>query len=227
VTSCEALLRWRHPRNGLIPPGDFLCLAERTGAILDIGRWVLGQACHDAKLWGNDVKVTVNLSQLQFDNGDLPSVIRKALDAAKLKPSRLKLEIGEPLLDRNEGAMRGKLEELRRLGIGITLDDFGKASGSLGNLRAYPFDEIKIDRSLVKDLPVRADSAAIVKAVAALAQSLGIRSVAEGVETIDELNMVARSGCNKVQGYYFSRPVPNGELGPVLSECRHKLAVAA
>jgi diguanylate cyclase (GGDEF)-like protein len=227
VASCEALLRWRHPHNGLIPPGDFLPLAEKTGAILEIGRWVLGQACHDAKHWANDVKVTVNLSQLQFENGDLLSVVRRALTAAKLKPCRLKLEIGELLLDRNESAVRQTLEELRKLGTGITLDDFGKASGSLSNLRSYPFDEIKIDRALVKDLPLRADSAAIVNAVAMLAQALGIRSVAEGVETRDELSMAARTGCNKVQGFYLSRPVPARDLGAVLSECPQKLALAA
>lgn len=227
VTCCEALLRWRHPRNGLIGPDDFLCLAERTGAILEIGRWALSQACNDAKQWSHDVKVTVNLSLLQVENGDLPGIVRKALETAGLKPSRLKLEIGESMLDRRENGMRERIEALRKLGIGIALDDFGKASGSLGNLRCYPFDEIKIDRSLVKDLPLCADSAAIVRAVAALAQSLGIRCVAEGVETIEELNMVARVGCTKVQGYYFSRPVPADALDAVLSECSHKLPVAA
>ena len=126
VTCCEALLRWRHPRNGIIEPDDFLCLAERTGAILDIGRWALSQACYDAKQWSHDVKVTVNLSLLQVENGDLPSIVRKALDAAELKPSRLKLEIGESMLDRREDCMRGRIEALRKLGIGIALDDFGK-----------------------------------------------------------------------------------------------------
>jgi EAL domain-containing protein (putative c-di-GMP-specific phosphodiesterase class I) len=119
------------------------------------------------------------------------------------------------------------LRELRKLGIGLTLDDFGKASGALSNLQAYPFDEIKIDRALVKNVPVRADSAAIVKAVISLARSLGIRSVAEGVETRDELDMMARVGCNKVQGYYISRPVPAADLATVLSECPLKLGLVA
>jgi len=227
VVSCEALLRWRNTRSGLMCPADFLPAAERTGVILDIGRWVLGQACRDAKNWGDDVKVTVNLSPRQFEAGDLPSIVQRALDDAELKPSRLKLEVGEALLGGNDGALRKTLDELRKLGIGITLDDFGKASGSLSNLQAYPFDEIKIDRALVKDLPLRADSAAIVKAVALLAQTLGIRSVAEGVETLDELIMAGRAGCNKVQGYYISRPVPAAKLGTVLSECPQKLALAA
>jgi len=227
VASCEALLRWRHPRNGLLSAAHFLSAAERSGLMLDIGRWVLDRACQDAKCWTEPVKVTVNLSPLQLEAGDLPVVVRKVLSDAKLKPSRLRLEVGESLLDRNASARRRTLRELRRLGIGLTLDDFGKASGALGNLQAYPFDEIKIDRVLVKNVPVRADSAAIVKAVVNLSRSLGIRSVAEGVETRDELDMMAQVGCNKVQGYYISRPVPAGELGAVLSECPYKLRIAA
>jgi diguanylate cyclase (GGDEF)-like protein len=227
VASCEALLRWRHPRDGLLSPAHFLSVAERSGLILDIGRWVLDQACQDAKRWTDAVKVTVNLSPLQLEAGDLPAIVRKVLAHARLKPSRLKLEIGESLLDRNGSTRRRTLRELRKLGIGLTLDNFGKASGALSNLQAYPFDEIKIDRTLVKNVLVRADSAAIVRAVVNLTRSLGIRSVAEGVETRDELDMMARVGCNKVQGYYISRPVPAGELEAVLSECPHKLGLVA
>ncbi len=223
VASCEALLRWRHPRDGLLSPARFLSAAERTGLIHDIGRWVLDQACRDAKRWTDAVGVTVNLSPLQLEAGDLPGIVRRVLAEAGLKPSRLKLEVAESLLDGNGHARRRTLRDLRKIGIGLTLDDFGKASGALSNLQAYPFDEIKIDRALVKNVPVRADSAAIVKAVVNLAQSLGIRSVAEGVETRDELEMMARVGCNKVQGYYISRPVPAGELLAVLTECPHRL----
>lgn len=227
VASCEALLRWRHPRVGLLAPGEFLAAAEKSGVISDIGGWVLGQACQDAGSWAKDAKVTINVSPLQFATGDLCGAVRSALAEAALPPSRLKLEVSEEFLDGNEHVMRPSIEELRSIGIGMTLDDFGKANASLSNLRAYPFDEIKIDRALVKDLPLRADSAAIVKAVAALAQSLGIHSVAEGVETRDELNMAARSGCNRVQGYYISRPVPAAELAAVMSACPQRLRVAA
>jgi diguanylate cyclase (GGDEF)-like protein len=227
VASCEALLRWRHPTKGLIAPPDFLPVAERTGAILEIGHWALKQACRDASGWPNEMKVTVNVSQLQLENGDLPSLVKKALCASRLRPCRLKLEVGESLLARNEESVRETLMKLRKLGIGVVLDDFGKAIGSLSNLQAYPFDEIKIDRVLFKNVPVRAECAAIVKAVVALAQSLGIRSVAEGVETLDELNMLARAGCNKVQGFYISRPVPAAELGAVLEKCPQKLGLAA
>ena len=227
VVSCEALLRWRHPRSGLLSPAHFLAAAEATGLIHEIGRWVLDQACQDAKRWSDAVKVTVNLSALQLEAQGLTEIVRKVLKRARLKPGRLKLEVGESLLDRNGRARRRTLRELRKLGIGLTLDDFGKASGALSNLQAYPFDEIKIDRVLVKNVPVRADSAAIVKAVINLAQTLGINSVAEGVETRAELDMMARVGCNKAQGYFIGRPVPVDEIGTVLSECPHKLWLAA
>lgn len=225
--SCEALLRWRHPTKGLIAPQEFLRVAERTGAILDIGQWVLRQACRDAASWPDGTNVTVNISQLQFESGDLAAIVKKALGSSGLKPTRLKVEIGESLLERNEDLLRETLTKLRRIGVGVSLDDFGKTVGSLSNLKAFPFDEIKIDRVLVQDVPHRADSAAIIKAVVGLAESLGIRSVAEGVETLDELSMIARSGCDRVQGYYISRPVPVAKLGAVLAECPQRLLFAA
>jgi diguanylate cyclase (GGDEF)-like protein len=227
VVSCEALLRWRHPTKGMIAPPEFLPAAERTGAIIDIGQWVLKRACQQAVAWSEKMKVTVNVSQLQFENGDLPALVKKALSASGLRPGRLKLEIGESLLAHDEESVRETLKKLRRLGVGVALDDFGKTVGSLSNLMAFPFDEIKIDRTLVRDTPLRAESAAIVKAVIALAESLGIRSVAEGVETLDELNMVIRAGCTKAQGYYISRPVPIAELDAALMQCPGKLVLAA
>lgn len=227
VTSCEALLRWRHPENGIMVPSDFLPLAEKTGAIVDIGRWVLNQACRDAAGWAEGLTVTVNLSLLQFERDDLTGVVRTALAETGLPPGRLELEIGECLIGRDKGKMRAKLDELRALGIGITLDDFGKSSGSLSSLRSFPFDKVKIDRTLVREVPGNSDSAAIVRAVAMLAEDLGMKTVAEGVETIDELNTVMRAGCNRAQGYYISRPVPMAQLGPVLMECTQRCSCAA
>jgi diguanylate cyclase (GGDEF)-like protein len=226
VTSCEALLRWQHPRSGLIIPAEFLPLAEKTGAIVDIGRWVLAQACRDATRWAEELTVTVNLSLLQFESGDLISVVEKALADAGLAPSRLELEISEALIERDKGKMRCTLEELHRIGVGITLDNFGKATGSLSSLRSFPFDKVKIDKRLVREMPGRNENAAIVKAVATLADTLGMTTVAEGVETLDELNTVARAGCNKAQGFFIGRPVPVSELATVLSECalRHSHA---
>ncbi len=227
VTSCEALLRWQHPRSGLIPPSEFLPLAEKTGAIHDIGRWVLTQACRDATRWAEELTVTVNLSLLQFESGDLINVVKKALADAGLAPSRLELEISEALIERDKGKMRSTLEELHRIGVGITLDNFGKATGSLSSLRSFPFDKVKIDKRLVREMPGRNENAAIVKAVATLADTLGMKTVAEGVETLDELNTVVRAGCNKAQGFFIGRPVPVSELAAVLSECALRYPHAA
>ena len=227
VTSCEALLRWRHPRFGLIAPKDFLPLAERTGAILDIGRWVLERACRDAMQWGGDAKVTVNLSLLQIESGDLQDAVSTALSVVDLAPRRLKLEIDEAVLDHHEEELHRTLEGLRKLGVGLTLDNFGRGNASLNNLRCYPFSAVKVDRALVKDLHEHDASAAIVTAVASAARSLGIGTIAEGVETLEELNAVTHAGCEKVQGYYFSRPVPLAELRSALSTCSQKLGEAA
>lgn len=224
VTSCEALLRWNHPREGLLAPDGFLSLAEKTGAIVDIGRWVLQRACSDAAGWGSEMTVTVNLSWLQFESGDLTGIVRDALADAKLPSSRLEVEIGEGLLNRDKGNMRGILEELHQLGVGITLDDFGKLTGSLSSLRAFPFDKVKIDRTLVQG---SGGNAAVVRAVASLAEDLGMATVAEGVETIDELNSVTRAGCNRAQGFYIGRPVPADELAAILAECARRNTCAA
>jgi len=217
VTSCEALLRWRHPRFGLVAPKDFLPLAERTGAIIDIGRWVLEQACRDARQWGHNTMVTVNLSLLQVESAGLHDAVVRALSVVDLDPVRLKLEIDETVLDHNEEELGKILERLHRLGVGLTLDNFGRSSASLNNLRSYPFSSVKVDRGLVKDLHQHGESAAIIMAVALAARALGIETIAEGVETSEELNAVALAGCEKVQGYYFSRPVPLSELQSVVS----------
>ena len=227
VVSCEALLRWRHPRHGLVSPSEFIEAAERTGAFVDIGRWVLCQACRDATRWADELTVTVNLSFLQFESGDLPCIVRQALADAGLDAARLELEISEALLGRDKGNLRAILDELRSFGVAITLDNFGKNSGSLSSLRAYPFDKVKIDRALVRDMGCRSDSAAIVTAVASLAETLGMLSVAGGVETLDELQTAARAGCNKAQGFFIGRPVPIAELDAVLSECEQRCVCAA
>lgn len=227
VSSCEALVRWEHPQHGTIMPDNFLPLAEQSGQMLEIGSWVLNEACRDAARWPDDLKVTVNLSSLQFQNGDLLNVVDKALADANIKPSRLELEIAEAALLSDGECMREVLPKLRERGIGTSLDDFGRASGSLSYLRNFPFDKIKIDRSYIRDQLNRKDCAAIVNAVTALARALGIGTVAEGVETLGELKCVAIAGCDEVQGYYFSGAVPKGELMAVLSECEQKLWAAA
>jgi diguanylate cyclase (GGDEF)-like protein len=227
VSSCEALVRWEHPQHGTIMPDNFLPLAEQSGQMLEIGSWVLNEACRDAARWPDDLKVTVNLSSLQFQNGDLLNVVDKALADANIKPSRLELEVAEAALLSDGECMREVLPKLRERGIGTSLDDFGRASGSLSYLRDFPFDKIKIDRSYIRDQLDRKDRAAIVNAVTALARALGIGTVAEGVETLGELKCVEIAGCDEVQGYYFSGAVPKGELMAVLSECEQKLWAAA
>ena len=227
VTSCEALLRWQHPQHGLIMPDEFLPLAERTGQMLKIGRWVLNKACQDAAQWPDDMNVTVNVSTLQFENGDLLKVVDEALAKANIKSSRLEVEIAESGLLRDDVRMREVLPKLRNRGIGTSLDDFGRASGSLSYLRNFPFDKIKIDRSYIRDQLNRKDCAAIVNAVTALARALGIGTVAEGVETLGELKCVAIAGCDEVQGYYFSGAVPKAELMTALAKCQQKLLVSA
>jgi diguanylate cyclase (GGDEF)-like protein len=218
VTSLEALMRWNHPVAGTILPGDFIPLAEETGLIADMGAWALRRACRDAAAWPSDVKVTVNLSAVQFEKADLLKVVKGALADAGLEPSRLELEITESVLLRDEAKVHEVLRELRDMGVQIALDDFGTAYASLSYLRSFPFDKIKIDRSFVRDLdgPKRADCVAIIHAVSALAKQLQMSTVAEGVETSDHLETVATAGYD-VQGFYFSEPVPAHEVETVLA----------
>ena len=217
VKWCEALMRWHHPHLGLIPPNDFIPLAEETGLIVAMGEWALRQACEEASTWPEQVGVTVNLSALQFRGGDLYKTVEAALSLSGLASNRLELEITESVLLHDDSSTLTTLYQLRNKGIRIALDDFGTAFASLSYLRSFPFDTIKIDRSFVRDLPERADCAAIIEAVAGLARKLDMRSVAEGIETKEQLGAVTKSGCDEVQGYLFNRPVPASEIGKILA----------
>jgi len=225
VTSFEALMRWHHPERGLIEPGEFIPVAEETGFIVEMGEWALRQACKEATTWPERVKVTVNLSSIQFANGDVFKTVKKAIDETGLKPNRLELEITESVLLRDEAKVQDELHKLRGLGVQIALDDFGTAYASLSYLRSFPFDKIKIDRSFIRDLdgPQRADCVAIIHAVAGLAKQLQMGAVAEGVETLDHLRTVTMAGCD-VQGFYFSKPVPASEVPAVLQSVPKQLA---
>lgn len=227
VTSFEALMRWHHPRLGTLPPAEFIRIAEETGMIAEMGEWALRQACKDAKTWPEPIKVTVNLSPLQFAGGRLHHTVKRALEGAELAPQRLELEITETVLLRDEAIVHDVLEKLRGLGVKIALDDFGTAYASLSYLRSFPFDKIKIDRSFVRDLdsPQHSDCVAIIHAVAALAKQLQMTTVAEGVETLAHLNAVSKAGC-EVQGYYFSEPVPVGEIEDLLARIPRQLSKA-
>jgi diguanylate cyclase (GGDEF)-like protein/PAS domain S-box-containing protein len=212
IVACEALVRWRHPMRGLIPPGNFIPLAEETGLIIQIGEWVLRTACRDAAAWPNDIGVAVNLSPVQFKNPNLVLQVMNALAQSGLPAHRLELEITESVLLQNSEATLSTLHALRGNGVRISLDDFGTGYSSLSYLRSFPFDKIKIDRSFVEDVTSREDSLAIVRAVAGLGRSLGIATTAEGVETIAQLDVLRREGCTQAQGYLFSKPCPAAEV---------------
>jgi diguanylate cyclase (GGDEF)-like protein len=206
ITCCEALIRWQHPERGLIPPVEFIPIAEEIGLIVPLGEWVLRQACADAMQWPADVKVAVNLSPIQVMNQNLVAVIVGALAASGLPANRLEVEITESVLMQNSEATLATLHRLRELGVKISMDDFGTGYSSLSYLRSFPFDKIKIDRCFISGLATGDDSVAIVLAIAGLAKHLGIATTAEGVETKQQLQQVKALGCSEMQGFLFSPP---------------------
>jgi EAL domain-containing protein (putative c-di-GMP-specific phosphodiesterase class I) len=206
VRGFEALLRWYHPDRGLVPPVEFIPIAESNGLIASIGDWVVRRACRDAMVWPGDTKVAVNLSPAQFKNPSLFDMVVSALDASGLSSSRLELEITESVLLQESDAALATLHRLREIGVRISLDDFGTGYSSLSYLRSFPFDKIKIDQSFVRELSQRADCAAIVRAIAALGESLGMTTTAEGVETFEQLKQLREMGCRELQGYLFGLP---------------------
>jgi diguanylate cyclase (GGDEF)-like protein len=227
IAGVEALVRWHHPLRGTIAPADFIPLAEETGLIHPLGEWVLRTACAEAMHWPVHVKVGVNLSAVQFRRGESVNIVTGALLDSGLPPERLELEITESVLMHGTAENVGILHRLQALGISIVLDDFGTGYSSLSYLRLFPFDRIKIDRSFVAELSSNADCAAIVAAVAGLGKSLAIDTVAEGVETAEQLALVHAAGCTYAQGFLFGRPCRASELdfGP-LSEQKRKSAAA-
>jgi diguanylate cyclase (GGDEF)-like protein/PAS domain S-box-containing protein len=212
ITSVEALVRWRHPERGMISPVDFIPIAEETGLINPLGEWVLRQACADAATWPSHVKVSVNLSPVQFRSFSPIEMFCNALSATGLPPERLEVEITESVLMQGNANNIETLHQLRSIGISIVLDDFGTGYSSLSYLRLFPFDKIKIDRSFVNELSKNSDCASIVSAVAGLGRSLRVATVAEGIETEDQLVLVRTAGCTHAQGYLFSRPRPAADL---------------
>jgi diguanylate cyclase (GGDEF)-like protein/PAS domain S-box-containing protein len=224
IAVCEALVRWRHPERGLVAPIHFIPLAEETGLILQLGDWVLRQACLDAAKWSTAC-VAVNLSPVQFRDRDLVATVKDALAQAGLPAHRLELEITESVLLQNSEGTRAMLHALRRFGVKISLDDFGTGYSSLSYLRSFPFDKIKIDRSFVNDMATGKDSLAIIRAVTGLGKSLGITTTAEGVETEAQLDLLSREGCTQAQGYLIGKPRPIAEVEHLLIRSR-QVAVA-
>jgi diguanylate cyclase (GGDEF)-like protein len=216
VRSFEALARWRHPERGMISPAEFIPLAEQTGLIVSLGEWVLRAACKEATHWPDEVRVSVNLSALQFKSHALAETIRNALKDTGLAAGRLELEITESVLLDGTNDNLSILREFHALGVKIALDDFGTGYSSLSYLRSFPFDKLKIDQSFIRNSDVR-DGQEIVKAIANLGQTLGITTTAEGVETEDQLARMVEYGCTEAQGYLFSRPVPASQVAALLS----------
>jgi diguanylate cyclase (GGDEF)-like protein len=226
VTGFEALVRWNHPERGQISPAAFIPLAEETGLILPLGEWVLRTAAAHAAKWPAHLEVAVNLSAAQFKGRNIVQLALNALAAAGLPASRLGLEITESVLLQDETNTLAVLHQLRDVGIKVSLDDFGTGYSSLAYLRNYPFDKIKIDRSFVRDILVRKDCQAIIRAVVGLGRSLGITTVIEGIETQEQLEMAAAEGCDEGQGYLFAKPMPESEIAGFLAR-RSRAAAAA
>lgn len=222
ITAFEALMRWHHPERGQVPPSEFIPVAEEMGLILQLGEWALRQGCMEAINWPDDINLSVNLSPLQFAKGNLVSTILNALASSGLAANRLELEITESvLLERSERNI-GILNDLRSLGVRISMDDFGTGYSSIGYLRSFPFDKIKIDQSFVRDVLVDAGSLAIVRAIAGLGISFGMTTTAEGVETEEQMRCLNREGCTEVQGYLLSKPVTPNEIGGLLEQLSPK-----
>lgn len=209
-------MRWNHPERGLVPPIEFIPVAENTGLILPLGAWALREACREAVKWPNDIKVAVNVSSVQFQGDGLSKIVVLALAASGLEAHRLELEITESIFPESSEATLGLLHGLRKLGVRIALDDFGTGYSSLSYLQSFPFDKIKIDRSFIQDLLVRKGATSVVRAITDLASALGMETTAEGVEETEQLEHLRLQGCTSVQGFLFSKPMRAGNIAELL-----------
>ncbi|NWO05721.1 MAG: EAL domain-containing protein [Alteromonadaceae bacterium] len=222
INNVEALIRWQHPRRGLLAPGEFIPLAEESGRINDIGRWVVRAACKQLAKWKGtpyrNIRIAVNLSGLELDDDDLVSDIQAALKAEQVPPSSLEVELTEEIFIQNIEHNLNQLSRLRKLGVHLAIDDFGVGYSSLAYLRDFPVDLLKIDRSFITHVTRRHDDAVITRAVINLAHNLGIQVVAEGVETEEQLNFLRHHSCNLAQGFLISRPIPPEDLERALEE---------
>src|SRR5712671_1618711 len=218
ISGFEALLRWPHAERGLIPPSEFIPVAEETGLIMSLGAHVLYRACADAAKWPPHVKLAVNLSPLQFRTGNLFLTVKQALEQSGISPERLELEITEAVLLEKVDHILATLHALRAIGVSISMDDFGTGYSSLSYLRSFPFDKIKIDRSFVENLGSNAEAQAIVRTILSLGTSLGMTITAEGIETDAELACLKAAGCHQGQGFLFSKPRPQAEILKLLDK---------
>ncbi|HKK02012.1 MAG TPA: bifunctional diguanylate cyclase/phosphodiesterase, partial [Desulfuromonadales bacterium] len=220
IVAVEALLRWHHPKLGLLPPGRFIHLAEKTGLIVGIGEWVLRTACCQGRAWQDmgaaPLRIGVNLSPRQFQQPDLFQSISEILFETGLPPERLSIEITENILMNNVEKAVETLSSLKRLGVHLAIDDFGTGYSSLNYIKRFPFDMLKIDRSFVSEIPDHADDLAIISAVVAMAETLQLSVLAEGVENDQQRQILCEQGCQELQGYLFSFPLPADEIQRLL-----------
>lgn len=212
----EALVRWPHPKLGMIAPNDFIPLAEETGLIMQIGEWVMREACRQAVSWPEPLSVAVNLSSKQFLSPALPAMVVQALASSGLPPQRLEVEITESAFADNAEKTLETLHALQGLGVRITLDDFGTGYTSLGHLRLFPFNKLKIDQSFVRDLAPEGNAHAVIRAITTLADALGIETLAEGVEEFAQLAVLRDQGCQQFQGFLLSRPIAGNDVAPFI-----------
>jgi predicted signal transduction protein with EAL and GGDEF domain len=216
ISSVEALLRWRHPVRGFVSPVEFIPLAEECGLILSIGEWVLRESCSQAKKWQNDglpfIRVAVNVSPVQFRQTNFLQCIRSALLDFDLDPQFLEIELTETTVMVDAESSVNILEELSRMGVVVSIDDFGTGYSSMSYLRRFPIDKLKIDRSFISDLTTNVADESIVQAIISLAHSLRLKVVAEGVETLEQLDLLRKLGCDQYQGFYSSAAVPAAQI---------------
>ena len=227
VTGCEALVRWRHPERGMISPADFIPVAEDTGLIVELGEWVLRTACAEAAHWPDHVRLAVNVSPVQLKEPTLSLKIAAALAASGLPANRLELEITEAVLIRDDETALAILHEMRGLGVRISLDDFGTGYSSLSYLKRFPFDKIKIDRCFVADMTEADGSSAIIQAVVNIAAARNMTTVAEGVETQLQKELLRALGCTQMQGFLFSGARPGIEVRKLLGASDNDVAAVA
>ena len=230
ITGFEALVRWHHPRQGLVSPSTFIPLAEESGIIVELGEWILRAACREAASWPRPLSIAINLSPVQFRYGDLPKLVHEILLETGLAPSRLELEITEGVLIGDFNRAVSILRRLKALGVRIAMDDFGTGYSSLSYLQSFPFDKIKIDQSFIANLGHSQQAATIVRAVIALGRGLNVPVVAEGVETEEQVKFLAAESCNEIQGYLVGRPKPIAEYAEMVGRKaapRHRLKAAS
>jgi len=220
VHSAEALIRWLHPERGMVKPDDFIPLAEECGLMESIGEWVVREACRQSAAWQKEglppLRIAVNVAASQFRQGNLLDVIRRALHDASLQPCYLEIELTESAVMTDPEESAGILEDLSRMGVLVSVDDFGTGYSSMSYLRRFPIDKLKIDRGFIAELMTRADDASIVRAIISLAHSLRLKVVAEGVETLEQLDFLKSMGCDQYQGYHFSPALPAAEFSELV-----------